>query len=175
LRSAWTRRGRTACCSCSRRSRRSRCSRSRSSYSSPPGRRCPAAPGRCSSRRRASRSSSAPTRPGSRSLFGASAGLGWGWELITLLEGVALAAYAALRLEPGPAYLAFFVLLLFAATAAATGDGTGGGVVEIDGVEQESPAASASIVGWPIALAIATVAAALWALRRDRDQIAATS
>ena len=54
-------------------------------------------------------------------LFGATAGLGWGWELIALLEGAALAAYAATRLEPGPGYLAFFLLLLFAATAAAWG------------------------------------------------------
>jgi hypothetical protein len=33
---------------------------------------------------------------------GPSGGLGWGWELITLLEGVALAVYAATQLEPGP-------------------------------------------------------------------------
>ena len=35
-------------------------------------------------------------------LFGGEADLGWGWELLTLLEGVALVAYAAQRLEPGP-------------------------------------------------------------------------
>jgi hypothetical protein len=103
-------------------------------------------------------------------VFGAS-GLGWGWELHTLLEGVALAAYAALRLEPGPAYLAFFVLLLFATTAAITGSGASGGVVELDGAETAT--GSASLVGWPLALAVATVAAALWGLRRA--QIAATS
>ncbi len=107
-------------------------------------------------------------------LFGATAGLGWGWELIALLEGAALAAYAATRLEPGPAYLAFFLLLLFAATAAFTGDAVSGGVI-VDGEEIPPPGDGPSLIGWPLALAVVTVAAAAWGLRRARDQIAATS
>jgi hypothetical protein len=96
-------------------------------------------------------------------------GLGWGWELITLLEGVALAAYAALRLEPGPGYLAFFVLLLFAGTAAIVSGG--GGISFGDDLESfEEP--SVSLIGWPLVLAILTVVAAFLGLRR---QVAAKS
>jgi hypothetical protein len=105
---------------------------------------------------------------------GPSGGLGWGWELITLVEGVALAVYAATRLEPGPAYLAFFVLVLFAGTAAISGDGTGGGLI-VDGDEIAAPEDGPSLLGWPLVLAVATVAAGAWGLRRGRDQIAATS
>jgi hypothetical protein len=67
--------------------------------------------------------------------------LGWGWELVTLVQGAALLAYAVQRLEPGPAYLAFFVLVIFATTAAVADDG------------------SPSLVGWPLALAILTALA----------------
>lgn len=104
-------------------------------------------------------------------LFGGGGGLGWGWELITLLEGSALAAYATLRLEPGPGYLAFFVLLLFAATAALVGDGEEG-ILVIDGLEPEAEEVSASLIGWPLALAVGTVVAAGVGLRR---QVAARS
>jgi hypothetical protein len=104
-------------------------------------------------------------------LFGGGGGLGWGWELITLLEGSALAVYATLRLEPGPGYLAFFVLLLFAATAALVGDGEEG-IVVIDGLESEAEEVSASLIGWPLALAVGTVVAAGVGLRR---QVAARS
>jgi hypothetical protein len=104
-------------------------------------------------------------------LFGGGGGLGWGWELITLLEGSALAVYATLRLEPGPGYLAFFVLLLFAATAALVGDGEEG-IVVIDGLEPEAEEVSASLIGWPLALAVGTVVAAGVGLRR---QVAARS
>jgi len=104
-------------------------------------------------------------------LFGATDDLGWGWELITLLEGVALAAYAATQLERGPGYLAFFVLVLFAASAALVGDGTGGGL-EIDGEEFPSEEPDVSLIGWPLVLVIATVAAAAAGLRR---QVAAKS
>jgi hypothetical protein len=99
-------------------------------------------------------------------LFGGGGGLGWGWELITLLEGSALAAYATLRLEPGPGYLAFFVLLLFAATAALVGSGEEGLLV-IDGLEPEAEEVSASLIGWPLALAVGTVVAAGVGLRRQ--------
>jgi hypothetical protein len=49
------------------------------------------------------------------------------------------------RFEPGPAYLAFFTFLLFATAAGASEEST--------------------LVGWPLALAVATVAAAAYALR----------
>jgi hypothetical protein len=75
--------------------------------------------------------------------FGGGGGLGWGWELVTLVEGVLLAVYAAARLEPGPGYLAFFLLAVFVATAA--------------------PAES-TVLGWPLALALATLV--LLGLRR---------
>lgn len=104
-------------------------------------------------------------------LFGAAENLGWGWELITLLQGIALAAYAATQLERGPGYLAFFVLLLFASTAAIVGDGVSGSLI-IDGEEIPSDEPEASLIGWPIALLIATVAAAAAGLRR---QVAAKS
>jgi hypothetical protein len=81
---------------------------------------------------------------------------GWGWELVMLIEGAALLAYATVELEPGPAYLAFFVLLLFVMTAAATGDTPLGGDGEI----------SATLLGWPLALAIATAALAAAGLGR---------
>jgi hypothetical protein len=71
-------------------------------------------------------------------------GLGWGWELVTLVQGVALAAYAVQQLEPGPGYLGFFVLVLFGISAAQ---------------------ADSTLVGWPLALAIATALAAVWGVR----------
>lgn len=87
-------------------------------------------------------------------------GLGWGWELVTLIEGLALVAYAVSRLEPGPGYLALFVLAIFVTTAALVGGQSG----TIDGSESDGP----SLVGWPLALAIATVVATLWGLRNAR-------
>jgi hypothetical protein len=86
------------------------------------------------------------------------ADLGWGWELVALLEGAALLGYAAVELQPGPAYLAFFVLLIFVTTAASTG-----GSVVFGG---ESGEAAESLVGWPLALGIGTLVAALLGLRR---------
>jgi hypothetical protein len=79
----------------------------------------------------------------------------WGWELVTLLEGLALLGYAAVELEPGPGYLAFFALVFFI-TAAASGGGTAFGG---DGE------ASHSLVGWPLALGIAAAAAGVWGAR----------
>jgi hypothetical protein len=86
------------------------------------------------------------------------ADLGWGWELVTLLEGAALLGYAAVELQRGPGYLAFFVLLIFVTTAASTG-----GSVVFGG---ESGEAAESLVGWPLALGIGTLVAALLGLRR---------
>jgi hypothetical protein len=45
----------------------------------------------------------------------------------------------------------------------------------IDGDEIGTPGDGPSLVGWPLVLAVATVAAAAWGLRGGRDQIAATS
>jgi hypothetical protein len=104
-------------------------------------------------------------------LFGDTGGLGWGWELITLLEGIALAVYAATRLERGPGYLAFFVLLLFAITASIVG-GEDQGSVFFEGEEPVFEEPSVSLVGWPLVLLIATIAAAVAGTRR---QVAAKS
>jgi hypothetical protein len=71
-------------------------------------------------------------------------GVGWGWELVMIVEGLALAVYAVQQLEPGPGYLGFFVLALFALSAG-QGDST--------------------LIGWPLALAIGTVLAAVWGVR----------
>ena len=81
---------------------------------------------------------------------------GWGWELIMLLEGLALLGYAAVELEPGPAYLAFVVLAVFVLTAA-----TVGGLV-VEGGDETTPH---TLVGWPLALGIATALAAIWGVR----------
>jgi hypothetical protein len=92
-------------------------------------------------------------------IFSTEAGnLGWGWDLVTLVQGLALLAYAAAELEPGPAYLAFFVLTVFVVSAAATSSG----VVVGEPLEDQSH----SLVGWPLTLGIGTVAVALWGLRR---------
>jgi hypothetical protein len=72
-------------------------------------------------------------------------GVGWGWELAMLVQGAALALYAVQQVEPGPGYLAFFVLGLFAISAA-QGDST--------------------LVGWPLALAILTAIAGTRAAAR---------
>jgi hypothetical protein len=92
-------------------------------------------------------------------LFGAlgGSGAGWGWELIMLLEGVALLVYAAVELEPGPGYLALFVLAGFVLSAATVG----GLIVEGDGGDNTSH----TLVGWPLALAVATALATVWGLR----------
>jgi hypothetical protein len=45
----------------------------------------------------------------------------------------------------------------------------------IEGDEIGTPGDGPSLVGWPLVLAVATVAAAAWGLRGGRDQIAATS
>jgi hypothetical protein len=95
-------------------------------------------------------------------LLGGGSDLGWGWELVTLLQGVALVAYAAQRLEPGPAYLAFFILLVFLQTAAVVG-GEDGLIIE---GEESAADTSISLVGWPLTLALCTVAAVLWGLRQ---------
>jgi hypothetical protein len=91
-------------------------------------------------------------------VFGLSgSGVGWGWELILLLEGLALLAYATVELKPGPAYLSFFALAVFVLTASTVG----GLVVDGDGGDNTSH----TLVGWPLAIGIATALAAAWGLR----------
>jgi hypothetical protein len=102
-------------------------------------------------------------------VFGVGENLGWGWELITLLQGVALAAYAATQLERGPGYLAFFVLLLFASTAAIVATDAGS-FFEGDEPVVEEP--DVLLIGWPLVLLIGTIVAAAAGLRR---QVAARS
>jgi hypothetical protein len=80
---------------------------------------------------------------------------GWGWELVMLLEGAALVAYAAAELEPGPGYLSFFALVLFVVTAASGDVAIGGNGEPAD-----------TLVGWPLTLAIATIVLGALALRR---------
>jgi hypothetical protein len=103
-------------------------------------------------------------------VFGVGENLGWGWELITLLQGVALAVYAATQLERGPGYLAFFVLLLFASTAAIVATGEDSFIFEGDEPVVDEP--DVSLIGWPLVLLIGTIVAAAAGLRR---QVAAKS
>jgi hypothetical protein len=99
-------------------------------------------------------------------IFGSSGGgLGWGWELVGLLEGLALLAYAVHELEPGPGYLAFFVLGVFVFTAALGGRAV---VIGLAGDEGRTETAH-SLVGWPLALAIGTAVAAVRGLRRPSN------
>jgi hypothetical protein len=95
--------------------------------------------------------------------FGEGGGEPWGWELVTLVQGLTLAGYAAVNRERGPGYLAFFVLLAFAMTAGAVESSSGiddNGVIDV----------GASLVGWPLAVAAATILAAAYALRPRRAQ-----
>ena len=85
--------------------------------------------------------------------------VGWGWELVMLLEGLALVAYAAIELEPGPAYIALFVLAMFVLTAAAITSG-----LELDSGNGNGGGPSHSLVGWPLAIGIGTALAAAWAV-----------
>ncbi|HEX2087603.1 MAG TPA: hypothetical protein VHF89_18105 [Solirubrobacteraceae bacterium] len=62
---------------------------------------------------------------------------GWGWELVILLFGVALTAYAIFTREPGPGYVGGLVFLAFVLLAVNSGD-------------------EPSLIGWPIVLVILT-------------------
>jgi hypothetical protein len=69
------------------------------------------------------------------------------WEIVVIVAGLALAAYAIRERERGPGYLAFAVLLAFAVIA---------GVADPEG---------ASLVGWPLLLLLVGGAALALGLR----------
>jgi len=71
-------------------------------------------------------------------------GVAWGWELLILAAGFGLIAYSSVDRQPGPAYLGVLNLILFA-------------VITSQGVTPEG----ATLVGWPLALAVAA-AVLLW-------------
>lgn len=66
-------------------------------------------------------------------------GVAWGWELLIVAAGFGLIAYSSVDRQPGPAYLGVLNLLLFTSLTST-------------GIER------ATLVGWPIALAIAAAA-----------------
>jgi len=70
----------------------------------------------------------------------------WAWELVVLLGGWALLAYAALEREPGPAYLGTLALALFAGLA----------------VEDDR---GASLLWWPVLLVAIGVGVVAFGLR----------
>jgi len=70
----------------------------------------------------------------------------WAWELVVLLGGSALLAYAAVDREPGPASLAALALVLFAGLA-----------VEADG--------GASLLWWPVLLVAIGLGVVIFGLR----------
>jgi hypothetical protein len=78
---------------------------------------------------------------------GAETTAGWGWELVILAGGLGLLAYAVLRREPGPGYLAAVNLLAFALISAQTEDGP-------------------SLLGWPLVLLLISLGLLLAGLRR---------
>ena len=77
-------------------------------------------------------------------------GVGTGWELFLLACGFGLVAYAAVDREPGPAYLGVIVLALFVAIAG------------------PRSASGASLIGWPIVLALMAGAMLVVGLRPSR-------
>ncbi|HEV2753774.1 MAG TPA: hypothetical protein VGV36_08065, partial [Solirubrobacteraceae bacterium] len=79
-------------------------------------------------------------------------GTPWAWELVVLLGGWALLAYAAVDREPGPAYLGALVLALFAGL---TVDGDGG----------------PSLLWWPVVLVVIGLAVVACGLR-PREELA---
>jgi hypothetical protein len=64
----------------------------------------------------------------------------WGWELLIIAAGFGLIAYSSVDRQPGPAYLGVLNLVAFAVI---TSLGVSGG---------------ASLLGWPLALAVAAAA-----------------
>jgi hypothetical protein len=66
------------------------------------------------------------------------AGVAWGWELLTLGAGFGLIAYSSVDRQPGPAYLGVANLILFTVITSS-----------------DISAAGATLLGWPLALALA--------------------
>ncbi|HET6505822.1 MAG TPA: hypothetical protein VFG42_03435 [Baekduia sp.] len=73
---------------------------------------------------------------GARELWLEGGGVPWGWELLIVAAGFGLVAYSSVDRQPGPAYLGVVNLVLFTTL-------TSTGIVH------------ATLVGWPLALAIA--------------------
>ncbi|HEV3001756.1 MAG TPA: hypothetical protein VGW75_13525 [Solirubrobacteraceae bacterium] len=85
-------------------------------------------------------------------------GLPDAWEAVVLAGAVGVVAYTALTRAPGPAVIAIVVLAAFASTA-----GAGEREIALDAVEDPS------LVGWPIVLGVAGLAALAFGLTRPRD------
>ena len=82
---------------------------------------------------------------------GAADGAGTGWELVILIGAVALTLFAIATREPGPGYVAAFVLLTFVALVAEPNDD------------------DASLIGWPIILLLLAAAALAAGFRPGGD------
>jgi hypothetical protein len=67
--------------------------------------------------------------------------VGWGWELLIVAAGFGLIAYSSVDRQPGPAYLGVLNLVLFA-------------IMTSYGIR----ASDATLVGWPLVLAVAALA-----------------
>jgi hypothetical protein len=65
-------------------------------------------------------------------------GVAWGWELLILATGFGLIAYSSVDRQPGPAYLGVLNLIAFAVITSLGVTGAG-----------------ATLIGWPLALALA--------------------
>lgn len=75
-------------------------------------------------------------------------GVAWGWELLIVAAGFGLIAYSSVDRQPGPAYLGVLNLIFFA-------------IITSLGVS----ASGATLLGWPIALAVAAAALLVVGLR----------
>jgi hypothetical protein len=75
-------------------------------------------------------------------------GVAWGWELLIMAAGFGLVAYSSVDRQPGPAYLGVLNLVTFT-------------VITSLGVS----AGGATLVGWPVALALAAGALLVIGLR----------
>jgi peptidoglycan/LPS O-acetylase OafA/YrhL len=65
-------------------------------------------------------------------------GVAWGWELLIVATGFGLIAYSSVDRQPGPAYLGVINLVAFA-------------IITSLGVTRQG----ATLLGWPVALALA--------------------